>query len=148
MECLKAIFFLTSCQPNWNIIFQLPLINHFSKFYSRPDVYHVFFFALYSHNSGMTRSQLELDWICNVIPVLSSHCNFGGVTFFTVTTIIRFYMMLVQKSLPTARRMSQHDFAIGGVIIASTFAWIFGWTGRIYLITQFWLDYWPIFLYH
>ena len=93
----------------------------------------------------MTRSK-KLDWICNVIPVLSSHCNFGGVTFFTVTTIVRFYMMVVQKSLPTARRMSRNDLAIGGVIIASTFAWIFGWTGRIYLIAKIWLEYWLLFL--
>ena len=96
----------------------------------------------------MTRSSLELGWICNVIPVLSSHCNFGGVTFFTVTTIVRFYMMVVQKSLPTARRMSRNDLAIGGVIIASTFAWIFGWTGRIYLVAQIWLEYWLTILYN
>ena len=96
----------------------------------------------------MTISSLELGWICNVIPVLSSHCNFGGVTFFTVTTIVRFYMMVVQKSLPTARRMSRNDLAIGGVIIASTFAWIFGWTGRIYLVAQIWLEYWLTILYN
>ena len=80
----------------------------------------------------MTSSQLDQGWICNVIPVLSTHCNLGALTFFTVTTFVRFFLFAMLKALPTERNLTQLDFMIGSVIIATSLAWIYGWTGRTY----------------
>ena len=69
-----------------------------------------------------------MNWfLCSAISVLTSHFNFSALTFFVVTTIVRFYILIVKNPLPT-RHQSGLEVAMACVTIAGALAWNLGWT--------------------
>ena len=97
VESLKAIFYYTSCQPNWSLV--VP------DFITKESLT-VFFYprktAVNSAKSAKGYDTISLfqPWNCGVIGSFSMFFNIGAFVFFTMTCFLRFYLIVIKKGQP------------------------------------------------
>ena len=123
VESLKAAFFLTSCQPNWPLVISQALIDKIGVVQVSAYPFHVnnSTEVIFYHHRVMDKSL-----VCSVIALLATHCNFVALTFFTMTTVVRFYIIVVSGAPPssgeagiTRRALATHAASVAMVYLAA-----------------------------
>lgn len=128
VESFKAIFYYTSCQPNWSLVVPDFIVNESVTvfFYPRKTTItgeaksetwqdsNIRISSKWNNNSfpwtkeaSKTKYVTDYDnisffqpWNCGVIGGFSSFCNTGALVFFAMTCFLRFYLIVIKKGQP------------------------------------------------
>ena len=134
VECLKAIFYYTSCQPNWSMVLPSFLTANDSVTISYPR-----FIVSSEKTSVLDYESMQFDQppTCSVIGKLSMLFNTGAYVFFTLACFVRFYLIVIKKGQPHQETPnSSHKFilftllgfAVTGALFALTLGEHFAFT--------------------
>ena len=100
VETLKAVFYYTSCQPNWLLLATL--------FQSGQDFDYLVIplkNKLYLNNSsyGLLHATILIEptMNCSILEKMSIMFNTGCFLFFTMNCFLRFYLIVVKQSSPS-----------------------------------------------
>ena len=114
VESLKAIFYYTSCQPNWSLV--VP------DFITKESLIVFFYPRKTTVNSaksekGYDSISLFQPWNCGVIGSFSMFFNTGAFVFFTMTCFLRFYLIVIKKGQPQQETRNSRLKSAGFVLL-------------------------------
>ena len=136
VDSLKVTFFFTSCLPKWSILFP----EAFVRSYGTETIKNV---TLSIGQEVGVVSALEYGFSrsisCRVLALAAFYFNLCALIFFTMTCSVRFYLIVVKKSMATSPgdsttlKMVMFSACILGHVLAFTHATIIALHASKYL---------------
>ena len=124
VESFKGLFFFTSCQPNWSIL--APLFNTDQDGeYLRVSLPKTFNSTGHILEWSHFQILIEPTLTCSFLEKITILFNTGCLWFFTMTCLLRFYLIVVKQASPHQELMTRPSQIIVCTILG--FALAFFW---------------------
>ena len=120
VESLKVAFFLTSCQPNWPLGISQIIVDQIGV--SITTTYELNFGNHSTQGIQYHHRIMDKNQACSVLALLTTHFNFVALTFFTMTTVVRFYTIVVSEVQLSSEAVNRRPPAFYAACVALVYA--------------------------